>query len=41
VSRIIEEHHGSIRIEENEPVGSRFIVELPVAIEIVGAQVTS
>jgi two-component system nitrogen regulation sensor histidine kinase NtrY len=41
VSRIIEEHHGSIRIEENEPVGSRFIVELPVAIETVGAQVTS
>ena len=33
VSRIIEDHHGSIRVEENEPVGSRFIVELPVVSE--------
>jgi len=31
VSRIIEDHHGTIRVEENSPVGSRFIVELPVA----------
>ncbi|MBS1849580.1 MAG: HAMP domain-containing protein [Acidobacteria bacterium] len=37
VSRIIEEHHGSIRVEENKPVGSRFIVELPVAVESVKA----
>jgi two-component system nitrogen regulation sensor histidine kinase NtrY len=35
VSRIIEEHHGSIRVEENRPVGARFIVELPVAVEAV------
>jgi two-component system nitrogen regulation sensor histidine kinase NtrY len=33
VSRIIEDHHGSIRVEENHPVGSRFIVELPVVVE--------
>jgi two-component system, NtrC family, nitrogen regulation sensor histidine kinase NtrY len=33
VSRIVEDHHGSIRVEENKPVGARFIVELPVAIE--------
>jgi len=33
VSRVVEEHHGSIRIEENEPVGARFIVELPVVAE--------
>jgi two-component system nitrogen regulation sensor histidine kinase NtrY len=33
VSRVIEEHHGSIRVEENQPVGSRFIVELPVVSE--------
>jgi signal transduction histidine kinase len=33
VSRIIEDHHGSIRIEENHPVGTRFIVELPVVVE--------
>jgi nitrogen fixation/metabolism regulation signal transduction histidine kinase len=31
VSRIIEEHQGSVRVEENYPVGARFIVELPVA----------
>jgi two-component system nitrogen regulation sensor histidine kinase NtrY len=31
VSRIIEEHHGHVRVEENKPVGARFIVELPVA----------
>jgi two-component system nitrogen regulation sensor histidine kinase NtrY len=31
VSRIIEDHHGSIRVEENTPIGTRFIVELPVA----------
>ncbi|HTK94913.1 MAG TPA: ATP-binding protein [Terriglobales bacterium] len=33
VSRIIEDHQGSIRVEENVPVGARFIVELPVAGE--------
>ncbi|HWR13277.1 MAG TPA: ATP-binding protein [Terriglobales bacterium] len=33
VSRIVEDHHGSIRIEENRPVGTKFIVELPVATE--------
>ncbi len=30
VSRIISEHNGSIRVEENRPVGARFIIELPV-----------
>jgi two-component system, NtrC family, nitrogen regulation sensor histidine kinase NtrY len=35
VSRIVEDHHGSIRVEENHPVGSRFIVELPLAPEAV------
>src|SRR5271166_1726050 len=34
VSRIVEDHHGSIRVEENSPVGTRFIVELPVALEV-------
>ncbi len=33
VSRIIDEHHGSIRVEENRPVGACFVVELPVAVE--------
>jgi len=35
VSRIIEDHHGSIRVEENQPVGAKFVVELPVAAEAV------
>ena len=33
VSRVVEEHRGSIRVEENEPIGTRFIVELPVVAE--------
>ncbi|MGA7217598.1 MAG: ATP-binding protein [Candidatus Sulfotelmatobacter sp.] len=33
VSRVIDEHHGSIRVEENRPVGTRFILELPVVPE--------
>jgi two-component system, NtrC family, nitrogen regulation sensor histidine kinase NtrY len=37
VSRIVEDHHGSIRVEENQPVGSRFVVELPVAVETLSA----
>jgi nitrogen fixation/metabolism regulation signal transduction histidine kinase len=31
VSRIVEDHHGYIRVEENQPVGARFVIELPVA----------
>jgi two-component system nitrogen regulation sensor histidine kinase NtrY len=30
-SRIISEHGGSLRVEDNVPVGSRFLIELPVA----------
>jgi two-component system nitrogen regulation sensor histidine kinase NtrY len=41
VSRVIEEHHGSIRVEENQPVGARFIVELPVVPEPALAAVTA
>lgn len=33
VSRIVEDHHGSIRVEENHPAGARFIIELPLAPE--------
>ena len=39
VSRIVEDHHGSIRVEENSPVGARFIVELPLAQEMAYAAV--
>jgi PAS domain S-box-containing protein len=29
--RIIAEHHGTIHVEDNSPVGARFIIHLPVA----------
>ena len=29
VSRIVQEHHGTIRAEDNAPRGARFVVELP------------
>jgi two-component system nitrogen regulation sensor histidine kinase NtrY len=29
VSRIVQEHQGTIRVEENAPHGARFVVELP------------
>jgi two-component system nitrogen regulation sensor histidine kinase NtrY len=41
VSRIVEDHRGSIRVEENKPVGSRFVIELPVAIETISAPAAS
>jgi two-component system, NtrC family, nitrogen regulation sensor histidine kinase NtrY len=34
VRRIVEEHHGSVRAEENQPSGARFIVELPLAAAV-------
>ena len=30
VSRIVQEHHGVIRVEDNAPRGARFVVELPL-----------
>ena len=30
VSRIVTEHGGIIRVEENQPAGARFIIELPI-----------
>ena len=30
VRRIIVEHGGSIEVEDNDPMGTRFIVELPL-----------
>lgn len=37
VNRIVEDHHGSIRVEENRPVGARFVVELPIVSDAVAA----
>ena len=41
VSRIIEDHRGSIRVEENRPMGTKFVVELPVVSEAVSPPVIS
>ena len=30
-SKIVQEHQGTIRVEENQPAGARFIIELPFA----------
>jgi two-component system, NtrC family, nitrogen regulation sensor histidine kinase NtrY len=30
VSRIVSEHNGTIRAEENDPLGTKFIIELPI-----------
>src|SRR3546814_19786197 len=38
--RIIEEHHGTIRVEDNMPAGARFVIELPVA-EVPAAPLAS
>jgi len=38
VRRIIEDHHGSIRVEENKPAGAKFIVELPLAVDMAEAE---
>jgi PAS domain S-box-containing protein len=39
VSRIIEDHRGSIRVEENQPVGTRFVLELPLSADAVPSPV--
>ncbi len=41
VSRIVEDHRGSIRVEENKPVGSRFVIELPIVAEAISAPAAS
>jgi PAS domain S-box-containing protein len=39
VSRIVSEHHGTIRVEENVPAGTKFVIELPVErVASLGAQ---
>jgi signal transduction histidine kinase len=30
VSEIVNEHGGTIRVEDNQPAGTRFIIEVPV-----------
>ena len=38
VSGIVHEHHGTIRVEDNEPTGSRFIIEVPAVASQVPAR---
>ena len=33
VNHIVVEHNATIRVEDNRPVGARFIIEIPVAVE--------
>ena len=40
VSRIVGEHGGAIRVEDNRPSGSRFLVEMPAAEPVTGAFLT-
>ncbi len=37
VSRIVSEHGGTIRVEDNRPTGSRFLIELQAAEPVTGA----
>jgi PAS domain S-box-containing protein len=41
VRRIIDDHHGSIRVEENKPAGAKFLVELPLAGEMAAGESAS
>jgi len=38
-SRIMAEHHGSIRVEDNSPIGARFILQLPMT-EVAAAPIS-
>ena len=38
-SRIMAEHHGSIRVEDNSPIGAKFILQLPVT-ELAAAPIS-
>ena len=33
VSHIVAEHNAQIRVEDNQPVGARFTIELPAIVE--------
>ena len=38
VSHIVTEHNGTIRVEDNQPSGARFTVELPALLESDAAE---
>ncbi|MBM3775294.1 MAG: GHKL domain-containing protein, partial [Acidobacteria bacterium] len=39
VNHILAEHHATIRVEDNQPAGTRFIIEVPAAAEVEAAAV--
>jgi nitrogen fixation/metabolism regulation signal transduction histidine kinase len=39
VSHILAEHKANIRVEDNEPAGARFTVEIPALVEVEAAKV--
>jgi two-component system nitrogen regulation sensor histidine kinase NtrY len=41
VNHILAEHHATIRAEDNRPLGTRFIVEIPVAVAPEQLEITS
>jgi PAS domain S-box-containing protein len=41
VSHILSDHHAEIRVEDNQPAGARFTIELPVLVETPVELVTS
>jgi PAS domain S-box-containing protein len=41
VSHILSDHHAQIRVEDNQPAGARFTIELPVLVEATPELVTS
>ncbi len=41
VNHILSEHHASIRVENNRPLGARFIVEIPVAVTLEPVEAAS
>jgi hypothetical protein len=38
VSHIVAEHGGQIRVEDNQPLGARFTVELPAILDADAAE---
>jgi PAS domain S-box-containing protein len=41
VSHILSDHHAQIRVEDNQPAGARFTIELPVLVEAAPELVTA
>jgi signal transduction histidine kinase len=38
VNRVLGEHHATIRVEDNQPTGSRFIIDVPTADSVAAVE---